>query len=184
MGIFSKAAKVFAILDPCSQILRFGVDFFKLWTHEIQIMRELFGEEKEILTGQKIDFFGTVHEVKIRYMLSNDERSVLLNIQAVLCQSGNECLIEIDVIKDLVLPVPRCSENGEQIIWPKINLKDFFAQKTVVKSLKKLKTSVLENSKDMILQLIEDKLQLPSVSSMMCVRQNTQMAHGLISLSR
>ena len=155
LGPFYASLRAFARLDVDALQFHVGLEFYPYnWNRTLPI-REV---DEEQMTGLKIELPFGRYELKVSYQLLRQDTALFFSLQAALCESHEDCLPSLHVLKDVLLPVPNRLANGT-VVFPDMDLAQILSMKSVVKAAKKAAAANLDKA----LNLIEKELGLPEV---------------------
>uniref|UniRef100_A0A1I8J4H2 Vitellogenin domain-containing protein n=1 Tax=Macrostomum lignano TaxID=282301 RepID=A0A1I8J4H2_9PLAT len=153
--VFRKAAKLWARLDPCgsSKKLEFGLKMkhVKTVVYTIDFNRffpEDF-EEKEIWLPDALQFLKVLKmKLRLSYQFAKSEEALMFSLRLSACSSSSSCEVDIQVLQELVLPLPICKDG--LVTWPKMNWQQMLNKNHLKSLLQKTSTN-----KTVLVQLAE-----------------------------
>lgn len=92
------------------------------------------------------------------YQLFRQGGALFFSLQTALCESREQCFPALDILKDLLLPLPQRKPDGS-VEFPKMDLDEIFSMRQVLKAAKMAAAA----NADKALGAIEKELGLPEV---------------------
>ncbi|XP_072033446.1 LOW QUALITY PROTEIN: uncharacterized protein [Amphiura filiformis] len=138
--MISLSFKVYARIDPCELEFVMGLNS---WNYTVSF-KEYVEWGKDINVPFDVPLVDDVRLI-LRVGIQKNLTLLLVNMEAGFCSKtdDDECLVFVDILKDVVILLPICHPDGT-IEWPDINLTDYFSREALLDRLKEEAHDVLQ----------------------------------------